>query len=52
MRSVTLSRHFIFVVLAVVLEAIIFLSWIVPFSLPRGEAWQAAALLSFFVSFV
>jgi hypothetical protein len=49
---VTITRHFILVVLAVVLEAIIFLALLVPFSLPRGEAWQAAALLSFFASFL
>jgi hypothetical protein len=48
----TFTRSSIFVILAVVLEAIIFLSWIVPFSLPRGEAWQAAAFLSFFASFL
>jgi hypothetical protein len=38
--------------LAVVLQAIIFLSWLIPFALPRGEAWQAAAFLSFFASFL
>ncbi len=48
----TFTRSSIFVILAVVLEAIIFLSWIVPFSLPRGEVWQAAAFLSFFASFL
>jgi|GraSoiStandDraft_41_1057321.scaffolds.fasta_scaffold3264062_2 hypothetical protein len=47
-----ITRHFMLVVLAVVLEAIILLSWLVPFSLPRGEAWQAAALLCFFASFL
>jgi len=47
-----MSRHFILIVLAVVLEAIIFLSLIVPFALPRGEVWQAAAFLSFFASFL
>jgi hypothetical protein len=49
---VTLTRHFILVVVAVVLEAIIFLSLLVPFALPRGEVWQAAAFLSFFASFL
>jgi hypothetical protein len=46
------SRHFLLIVLAVVLQAIIFLSLLVPFSLPRGEVWQAAAFLSFFASFL
>jgi hypothetical protein len=49
---VTITRHFILLVLAVVLEAISFLALLVPFSLPRGEAWQAAAFLSFFASFL
>ncbi|HTE85805.1 MAG TPA: hypothetical protein VK821_13835 [Dehalococcoidia bacterium] len=47
-----MNRHFIFIVLAVILEAIIFLSLLVPFALPRGEVWQAGAFLSFFASFL
>jgi hypothetical protein len=51
MCPMAITRHFILVVIAVILEAIIFLSLLVPFALPRGEAWQAAAFLSFFASF-
>jgi hypothetical protein len=46
------NRHFMLIVLAVVLQAIIFLALLIPFSLPRGEVWQAAAFLSFFASFL
>jgi hypothetical protein len=46
------NRHFLLIVLAVVLQAIIFLSLLIPFALPRGEVWQAGAFLSFFASFL
>jgi hypothetical protein len=42
----------ILVLIAVILQAIILISWLVPFSLPRGEAWQAGAFLAFFASFL
>jgi hypothetical protein len=47
-----MGRHTIFLVLAIVIEAIIFLALLVPFALPRAEVWQAAAFLSFFASFI
>ena len=46
------TRSSILVIIAVVIEAIIFLSMLVPFALPRAEVWQAAAFLSFFASFL
>jgi hypothetical protein len=49
---VTLGRHSILLLIAVVLQAIIFLSLLIPFSLPRGDVWQAGALLCFFASFL
>lgn len=51
-RGFNISRSFILVLIAVVLQAIIFLALLVPFSLPRGDAWQAAAFLAFFASFL
>ncbi len=50
--AVVLSRHFVLVLIAVILQAIIVLALVVPFSLPRGDAWQAAAFLAFFASFL
>jgi hypothetical protein len=47
-----LSRHFVLVLVAVILQVIVFLALLVPFSLPRGEVWQAAAFLAFFASFL
>jgi hypothetical protein len=46
------SWRWILVLIAVVVEAIIFLSYLVPFALPRVEAWQAFAFLMFFGSFL
>lgn len=46
------SRHWLLVLFAVVVQAIVFLGWLVPFALPRVEAWQAAAFLLFFGSFL
>ena len=46
------SRRYLLVVLAAVLQAIIFLSLLVSFALPRAEVWQAAAFLCFFASFL
>jgi len=46
------TRHLIFLVVAIVLEAIILLALILSFALPRPEVWQAAAFLSFFASFI
>jgi hypothetical protein len=50
--TVTWTRHLGFLIAAIVVEAIVFLGFLVPFALPRVEAWQAGALLLFFASFV
>jgi hypothetical protein len=42
--------HWLLVLLAVILEAIVLLALAVPFALPRLEAWQAAAFVAFFLS--
>jgi hypothetical protein len=47
-----MNHHLIFLVVAIVIEAIVFLALLVPFALPRAEVWQAAAFLSFFASFI
>lgn len=46
------SRHWFLVLCAVIVEAILFLAYLVPFALPRPEAWQAAAFSLFFGSFL
>ncbi len=51
-RPTWFTRNWILVLLAVIVEAIVFLAWLVPFALPRVEAWQAAAFLLFFASFL
>jgi hypothetical protein len=51
-RPVAFTRSSILVIIAVVIEAIILLSALVPFALPRGEVWQSAAFLAFFASFL
>jgi len=47
-----MGRSRIFLLVAVVIQAIIFLAQLLLFALPRAEVWQAAALLSFFASFL
>jgi hypothetical protein len=49
---VVLTTNRVLLLVAVVLQFIVFLSVLVPFGLPRIDAWQAAALLSFFGSFL
>ena len=43
-----MGRSRILVLVAVIIEAIIFLSLLLPFTLPRAEVSQAAAFLVFF----
>ena len=42
----------IFLLIAIIVEAIVFLAWLIPFALPRVEAWQAFAFLMFFLFFI
>ena len=42
----------IFLIIAIIVEAIVFLAQLVPFALPRIEAWQAFAFIMFFCSFL
>ncbi len=50
----TITRSLIFLVVAIVLQAIVFCGAIAlgGLTLPRPEAFQAAALLSFMASFI
>lgn len=50
--NITITRSLILVIIAVIVQAIVFLSLLVPFALPKVEAWIAFALLSFFASFI
>jgi hypothetical protein len=49
---VVLTTNRVLLILAVVLQFVVFLAELVPFALPRLDAWQAAALLAFIASFI